>query len=193
MLSDSTRTPLQFWHTDVLTQIELPKESPDPYVPVVVVEYDTYPNSKSNFVAINVQGGYQLNPANALSAKPIQPITPAQKFGSIPAHIAIDSLQTLEWQIYIDQPCSLHADASYYYAGNKPEGSIRVVSAQDSIEQALQVGRLTVGEPNMDWHIKRFESHKIGTLTFPKKGFYTIQLQIEPVKTLDFQWLWLGE
>ncbi len=191
MLSDSTQTPLQFRHTEVLTQIELPKESPDPYVPVVVVEYDTYPNSKNDFVAINAQGGYQLNPNNALSATPTCSITPPQKFGSIPTHIRVDSLQTLIWQIYIDQPCTLHADASYYYAGNKPEGIICVVSAQDSIAQALQVGRLTVGEPNMDWHVKCFESHKIGTLSFPKKGLYTIHLQIEAIKTLDFQWLWL--
>jgi len=51
----------------------------------------------------------------------------------------------------------------------------------------------TVGEPNADWIIDNFESHRLGEIQFPEEGFYEIILDVESGKNeeLKFQWIWL--
>ncbi len=193
ILSSKAKTPIEFKHQGILSTIDLPAEAPNPYVSVIVLEYADYPESRCNFAAINNTGGYNLNLRNLQHPLSPSSIIKAGKFGSEPEHILIKSTQNLEWQIYVEKACHLSVDASYHYTGNKAGGNINVFSKENDIKQAMVPGRQTVGEPNMNWHVKKFESHCLGTLHFPDKGFYTIRLQMEPEKrkTLAFQWLWL--
>ncbi len=193
LLNDSLQTPLKTEHQDVLTKIEVPDEAPDKYVSVIVLEYDKYPRCKYDFVAVNSRGGFNLNPQNIQTSSDTFEVEKVSMYGSVPEHIPIFRQQVFKWRIYISEPCVLKVDMSYFYSGEKQSGFIKIKSDNEVVEQKLLPGRKTVGEPNKDWHIKRFEAHKIGNLHFPKKGFYSIEAQINPNKneTVDFQWIYL--
>jgi alpha-L-fucosidase len=69
LLADKQQKPLSFDTTGVFTQIDLPVMEPDPYISVVVVEYDKYPETVQNLVAKTTDGGYSLTPRNLMSSK----------------------------------------------------------------------------------------------------------------------------
>jgi hypothetical protein len=90
---------------------------------------------------------------------------------------------------------SFFSDVSYNYQGKKGKGTITVKSVGSILSIPVQPTGRYVGEPNREWHIDSFSSHRIGTLIFSESGYYDIILEIDPGKneTIDFQWLWLGE
>jgi hypothetical protein len=52
-----------------------------------------------------------------------------------------------------------------------------------------------VTEPNRNWHVDSYNSHRTGKLEFPEPGYYDIVLELDPERKerINFQWLWLGE
>jgi alpha-L-fucosidase len=101
---------------------------------------------------------------------------------------------TYRWRIYVDRPVSLYADVSYSFQGEQGKGTLSVTSRAGSLKAKIQPGRLFVGEPNSNWQIDSFDSHRLGQLEFTQAGYYDISLEIAPRKgeEVDFQWLWLG-
>ena len=57
-----------------------------------------------------------------------------------------------------------------------------IKAADTEIYQSVIPTGKTVGEPNSDWVIDSYESHRIGTVNFPKPGIYEIELKIEVAK-----------
>jgi len=194
LLADPQKSALPFTTNEVVTILDLPEEAPDPLISVVVLEYDTYPSSKDGLVAQSVYGGYSLTPKNASDLQGNILLTAPQRNGTLPAHIEVEEKSTYQWKIYIHEAITMNADVSYNFQGEEKGGTIFIHSqAGELTSQAMPTGRF-VGEPDRDWQIPSFYSHRLGQLEFTQPGYYDISLEIDPSEgeALGFQWLWLG-
>ncbi|MDG5800401.1 alpha-L-fucosidase [Marinilabiliaceae bacterium ANBcel2] len=192
MLNDKQKRVLPYKHNKVFTKINLPGYQFNNYVSVVVMEFDSKPEITEKLIAKNSDGGYSFTSHNTALKKGSFIDKEAQKYGTIPAHTKIKDRYKSQWKIYIDDPGEYALDISYSYQAKNPGGKIKVKLDNKTIKEYISPTGLTVGEPNENWHIDRFNASQIGTINFTKPGIYKISLQInakeEPVK---FQWLWL--
>jgi alpha-L-fucosidase len=120
-------------------------------------------------------------------------IIDSEQYGTVPKHLNLKKNSTFQWRIYVEKPMNLNVDVSYSYQGESNKNRITVEAADIEItRQVLPTGRV-VGEPNSDWHIDSFNSHRIGEINISQPGYYDISLKIEPDKgeSVDFQWVWL--
>jgi len=193
LLADPEQSDIPFIKTEAMTLLMLPDEPPDPLVSVVVLEYDTYPAIIDGLAAQSVYGGYSLTPSNATQLQGNTEVQPSSRYGTVPAHIEVQEKSIYRWRIFTDKPMTLYADVSYNFQGEEGIGNLSVKSDAGSLESKFQHTGEFVGEPNRDWQIGSFNSHRMGKLDFPESGYYNITLQIEPVKGdgMGFQWLWL--
>jgi len=193
LLADKQKSPLKFSHSGAYTEIQLPDMAPDPYVSVIVVEYPDYPEIIENLVAKTVSGGFSLTPGNIISST--QELNPENKSkrGTVPEHTIIDAPNRLTWKIYIDFPGKKQVDVSYSFQHENNDSKLIVKSGNTTLTHAIQPTGKTIGEPNSDWIIDNYKSFKIGTIDFPEKGYYKIELQVNPVEKdeIKFQWIWL--
>jgi alpha-L-fucosidase len=194
LLADPQKKDLHFTSGDVYTLIQLPEDAPDPLVSVVVLEYDQYPSTEDGLVAQSVYGGYALSPDRAVDQEGDTRIQPPARRGTIPAHVEVSRKSRYVWRIFVDKPMTLKVDVSYSFQGEEGTGSISVSSQPGTVQGILRPTRKVVGEPNSDWQIASFESHRLGQLQFTEAGRYEISMEIDPRKNeeIDFQWLWLG-
>jgi alpha-L-fucosidase len=194
LLADPGKQELPFKHSGALTLLELPDKNPDPFVSVVVLEYNSYPPINDGLAGQSIYGGYALTPTNTHNAEGNTNLFPASRRGSVPAHISVSEKSNYHWRIYLERPTSLLVDLSYSFQGNKDKGMLKVQSEGGSLKARVQNTGQTVGEPNSNWHIDSFNAQRLGTLVFPEPGYYNISLEIDPGKEeIGFQWLWLQE
>jgi len=193
LLADPQKTALNFSTAEVFTVLDLPVEAPDPLVSVVVLEYDSFPSIEDDLVAQSVYGGFSLTPSRAVDQKGDSRIQASTRRGTVPAYIEVDEKSAYRWRIYVDRPMTLNADVSYSFQGDKGKSSITVHNQAGKLRAEIIPTGMFVGEPNSDWQIASFDSHRLGRLEFPQSGYYDISLEIEPGKgdTVGFQWLWL--
>jgi alpha-L-fucosidase len=193
VLADKHATPLTFAHKGPVSTIQLPAMQPDPFVSVVVVEYDQKPAIEDGLAAVTVDGGYSLRPANQHPANNSLKIEPPAMGESIPEHVAVSSGQTLKWKLYVAQPGEKTVDVSYSCQGEPRGGSLAVNLAGMQLKHTLSPTGKTVGEPNRDWVIDCFESHRIGRVAFPEPGYYELDLSLQPAagEEVKFQWVWI--
>ncbi|MFW5755699.1 MAG: hypothetical protein ACOCWK_03790, partial [Tangfeifania sp.] len=99
----------------------------------------------------------------------------------------------LKWKIYVDSPGTKNLDVSYSYQQEKSNGNLSVTVNNKKLIHHIKPTGKTIGEPNSDWIIDNYKSHRIGQVTFPEKGYYDIELKINPSQNneLKFQWIWL--
>jgi alpha-L-fucosidase len=166
---------------------------PDPYVSVIVLEFNSRPEAVEGLVARTIDGGYALNYQDKFLAEGDGFHKGPRRYGTVPEHVLAEGKYEMQWKIYVDRPGRMTVDASYSFQAEKPGGRMMVKAAGHSLRHTPEPTGLTVGEHNRDWHIDNFKSHRIGTLEFPDKGIYEITLEIDPGKDepLEFQWLWL--
>lgn len=193
LLADKQQKPIPFDHSGVFTQLDLPVAEPDPYISVVVMEYSRYPETAQDLVAKTTDGGFSLTVRNLMYSEEKVNIQSKSRRGTIPEHSIISGSQKLKWKIYTDEPGIKSVDVSYSFQGNKPGGKLVVSNGTSRLEHKIETTGKTVGEPNSDWIINNFRSLRIGEMHFPEKGFYEIELEIDPEKKeqVDFQWIWL--
>jgi alpha-L-fucosidase len=193
LLADKQKLPLSFSHSGAFTQVDLPADEPDPYVSVVVMEYNTKPEITNGLVAKTTDDGYSLLPGNQNPAPKSMEITPPARYGTVPAFVAADGVTDFSWKIFVDKPGKKRIDVSYSFQGNRNNSQIVLEAAGQSLYHSVHSTGQTVGEPNQDWHIDNFESSKMGIIDFPEPGFYTIELSIQPteIDPIKFQWLWV--
>jgi alpha-L-fucosidase len=193
VLRDKLKSPLQFEHHEVFTEINLPALQPDQLISVVVLEYDTKPQVADGLVAKTVEGGFSLKHENILSEKGILTIQGYDRRGTVPKHIIISDKYQATWKVFIENPGQLSVDVSYSFQGKKPSGIVKVLAAGVTLSHDVTPTGLTVGEPNSNWHIDNFTSHNIGSINFPAAGLYEITMEIETNKneSINFQWLWI--
>jgi len=192
LLSDKQKAPLPFTYNMVFTEIALPNLQPDNFASVVVLEFDIKPHITSDLVAKNTDGGFSLSPRNAISEKGDFQKTSKQKYGTIPAHVEISGTYEAQWKVFIGEPGKYLLDASYSYQAKEPGGTLEVKAGNNVLKQTFAPTRLTVGEPNEDWHIEKFMAPEIGTINFSEPGVYKISVKIETSKEpVKFQWVWI--
>ncbi len=193
LLADKQKTNLNFIHSEVVTEINLPATQPYPYVSVIVVEYNKKPAIIEGLVAKTVDGGYSLLPQNQIHENESLIIIPKAHRGTIPAHVEIAENRTFKWKIYIDKPGGKNIDISYSFQNESEKSRLSLTVAGITISQVILATGKNVGEPGQNWVIDNYKSNRLGKINFPEKGFYDIELTIEPAKNeeVKFQWVWI--
>ena len=193
VLQDKLQAPLKFEHQDVFANIKLPADQPDPLVSVVVLEYDQKPEIVEGLVAQTTEGGYNLKQGNIQNEDGSRALRTSEKRGTVPEHVVIEGKYTTTWQIYVDQAGEKSVDVSYSFPEEEPHGTVAVSVNKSSVSEKIHPTGLTVGEPNRNWHIDNFKSHRLGTINFPSPGIYEINMEIEAKKgkPVKFQWVWV--
>lgn len=193
ILADKQKSQLAYSHTGAFTEIHLPNNQPNNYISVLALEYAIKPQCKNGLVAKTSDGGYTFLPQNQQTKNKGLTSIPSERGGTVPKHVLITNTQTMTWEIYIDEPGEKNLDISYSYQGEESNSKITLICKRQ--EHALKVKPTgqTVGEPNRNWHIDNFKSHKIATINFPEQGYYKITAKFEVTNNekLQFQWLWL--
>ena len=193
LLADKQKIPLNFKFSEVFTEIYLPNAQPDNYISVVVLEYKSKPSIEDGLVAKTVDGGYSLLPGNQNPKDESIFVHPLDRFGTVPRHAVVELDKTFKWKIYVDEPGEKDIDVSYSFQNKKSASKVSVNIAGETLFHKVEPTGQTVGEPNKKWHIDNFKSNKIGTINFPEKGYYTIEMTVEPAQNeeVKFQWLWI--
>ena len=193
ILRDKLKSPLNFSQTEIFTTISLPVDQPDQLISVIVLEYDSKPTLAPNFVAKTIDGGFSLKHENLITENGTASIRGYDNRGTIPPHIIVSEKYQSSWKVFVDKPGEYVFDVSYSFQGEKPAGKILISAAKTSISQEVAPTGLTVGEPNRDYHIDNFTSHRVGSIHFLKAGIYEISMDIEPKKDqpIKFQWIWI--
>jgi alpha-L-fucosidase len=193
LLADKQKSPLKFTHSEVFTEILLPNDEPDNYISVIVLEYNIKPGIIDGLVAKTVDGGYSLLPQNQNPKDEDLVINQKERGGTVPMHVELKTEKTFSWRIYIDSPGEKLLDVSYSLQNEKSQSRIKVKAAGKTLINDITPTGQTVGEPNRGWHIDNYKSYRLGKINFPEKGFYPIELTIEPAQNeqVNFQWLWI--
>ncbi len=193
LLADKNKSPVNFSHSGVFTEIDLPPLQPDPYVSVIVAEYKNTPEITNELVAKTNDGGYSLTPQNILNTDESLVINAKGRFGTIPEHISIEKAKTLRWKIYVDKPGEKTFDVSYSFQHSTSKSTIELKSAGITLTHKVEDTGKTVGEANSDWVIDKYKSNRIGKIYFPESGLYNIEMTIAPGKSeaVNFQWIWI--
>jgi alpha-L-fucosidase len=193
LLADKQESPLDFSHSGAFTEIQIPELAPDPYVSVIVLEYPEYPETTKNLVAKTVSGGFSLTPFNVISDEDELKIESKSRRGTVPQHAVIENPVTLKWKIYVDTPGMKNIDVSYSYQQNENGGRMVITANETELTHSVQPTGKTIGEPNADWVIDNYKSHRIGQINFPEKGYYDIQLKVNTSQQekINFQWIWI--
>jgi len=192
VLSDKSQSMLEYSHQDVFTHINLPTQQPDPLISVIVLEYDTKPEIVSGLVSKTVDGGYALDHGNILAEAGDRTVKGYEQGGTVPPHLIIGQEYVATWKIYVEKAGKLRMDVSYSYQGKKPSGSIVIAIANTELSHEPVGTGLTVGEPNRQWHIDNFTSHRVGQFDIREPGIYEISMRINSPKEnpIKFQWIW---
>ncbi|MCU4174248.1 alpha-L-fucosidase [Carboxylicivirga sp. N1Y90] len=193
LLADKEKKSLNFNYSKVFTEISLPYLQPDNYISVVVVEYNSKPEIVDGLVSKTVDGGYSLLPDNQFENDKSIVVEPLASSGTIPRHVVVNSNKTFIWKIYVDKVGEKNLDVSYSFQNQESAGDITVKISGKIFKHNIRPTGQTVAEPNEAWYIDNFRSNRVGTMNFAEKGFYTIEMIIEPQqkKEVNFQWLWV--
>jgi alpha-L-fucosidase len=192
LLSDKQKTPLSYTHEGPFTDIQLPVLHPDPYVSVIVAEYDRTPETMQGLVAKTTENGYSMTYENQLNDKVLK-ISEKSRYGTIPSHVEIKNPQKLKWRLYVDKPGDKTITVSYSFRDEKPGGKIVCLTPGAQLSQIFEPTGKMVGEPNSNWVIERFLPHRLGTVSFDKAGVYELEFELSPPKSIEikFQWIWM--
>ena len=190
-LADPRSKPLPFVHHQAVTSIGLDKVVRNPYITVLVMEFDQKPQTLNGLVAENSRGGYAFNFNNAFTAKGNGLQKEKERSGTIPAHLLVHEQQTFLWKVNIDRPGRYSFDTSYSLQNSQPSGTITLKTNQKSWTQPLNPTGKTVGEPLQNWVVENFNAVHIAEVSFEKAGVYEVELQLNPSKDAPLQWQWL--
>ncbi len=196
LLKDKLKTPIPFTHQAVVTRISLPVDLPDPYVSVLVMEFDHKPEIVKGLVGESTGGGYALTPLNTINSKGSTKILSPSRYGTIPQRLIIEEDSKYTWKIYFDKPGTYKVDASYSFQEEKPGKDILLIkTAGQELKHKLQITGKTVGEPNSAWVIDSFNNYNTGSININKPGFYNISLEVKPKDNhiIKFNRLWIEE
>lgn len=193
LLADKQKAELNFSSSKVVTEVSLPATQPDPYVSVIVLEYENRPEIIDDLVSKTVDGGFSLLPQNQSSIDESLIINPKERKGTVPAHVEVDENTTFSWKIYVNEPGEKNIDISYSFQNESEKSKLSLTVAGTTISQVILGTGKTVGEPGQNYVIDNYKSNRLGKINFAEKGYYDIELTIEPAKDdkVNFQWVWI--
>ena len=134
-------------------------------------------------LAKTTEGGYNLNHDNIQNENGSKALRASERRGTVPEHIVIEGNYEATWKIFVENPGEKTVDISYSFQGEESAGKVTVSTDQSSVSDGINPTGLTVGEPNRNWHIDNFKSHRLGTINFTSAGIYEINMEIEAKKT----------
>ena len=193
LLADKQKSPLSFDFSEVVTNIDLSVPQPDPFVSVVVMEYDAMPEVETGLTAKSVYGGYSLSPYNFYTSRGSRQRVRPKEFGSIPAHLIVNKKSEYTWKIYVDKPCEMNLDVSYGFEGKGKGGDISVEVSGQKFSHKVENTGLFVIEPGQDSRLENYKAYRLGKVKFDKPGYYDVKVVVDPAKDKEvhLQWLWL--
>lgn len=193
LLADKQKSPLEFTHNELFTQVTLPKLQSDPFVSVVVAEYSKKPETTAALVGKSTSGGFSLTPRNNSSTEQNINIQRKEKSGTVPEHVILKNNQTLRWKIFVDEPGEKQIDVSYSFQSQTNNTSLIIKAAGLELVLSAEKTGKTIGEPNQNWIIENFRSVSAGEIFFPKAGIYDVEIEVIPGNNeeLKFQWIWI--
>lgn len=192
LLKDASQATIEFEWEEALTTVHLPYEQPDPYVSVVVMEYDAYPAVVDNLVGMTVDAGFSLNMANKTSAKGCTKVVAKADHGSVPAHIVVKEKSEYTWSFYAPTPGEYAVDISYSEQEERGRSTYEVVLNNEVLKGNFMPTKRMVVEPIMKWYVDNYAAHRVGKVMIEKPGVYTVTLKVNPKKSMPkVQWLWL--
>jgi alpha-L-fucosidase len=192
-LADKQKSPLKFDHSEVLTTIQLAEIQPDPFVSVIVIEYNREPEVESGLAGKTSDGGISLSLQNIPIGNEILSIAKKDRGGTVPEYASIKENKKLIWEIYVDEPGEKSIDISYSFQQNPENNLIKVKAANKELIHHVSNTGKTIGEPNQNWVIDNFKSNRVGKIFFSEKGIYTIEIEFQPGNNseIKFQWGWV--
>ena len=192
-LANTKALPLDFKHMGALTKINLPHTPTDPFVSVIVMEFDKRPEVEKGLVAVTVSDGYSFIPDNTKNSEGNATLEKSSRFGTVPRHVVIKEKQLYTWKIFVDEPSEYVFDVSYWFQGNPNGSNIRLTIDGQELEHMVKPTGKTVGEPRQNWILENYKSHRMGSVNLDKVGYYDIRVEIVPEndKEIKFQWIWL--
>ncbi|NPA36439.1 MAG: alpha-L-fucosidase [Chlorobi bacterium] len=195
LLADKQKAPLKYNFSETVTSIDLSVPQPDPYVSVIVMEYDKKPDTENDLVAKSIYNGYSLTPYNFISAQGDKTIVKSHDFGSIPVHLTVKNKSSYTWRIYVEKPDTLNVDVSYGFEGENGKGKITVEVAGLNETKEVENTGLFVIEPGQNSRLENFKAFRFGTINITKPGYYDIKVSVEPAKNekIDLLWVWIGK
>ncbi len=192
-LADKLKSPLKFDHSEVLTTIQLAEIHPDPFVSVIVIEYNREPEVESGLAGKTSDEGISLSLQNIHLGNEILSIAKKDRGGTVPEYASIKENKKLIWEIYVDKPGEKSIDISYSFQQNPGSSLIKVKAANKELIHHVSNTGKTIGEPNQNWVIDNFKSNRVGKIFFSEKGIYTIEIEFQQSNNseIKFQWGWV--
>ena len=193
LMADKQKTPLTFEHNTVFTRIHLPVSQPDPYVSVVVVEYDEKPAVANGLVAKSVDNGYSLTFDNLNPVVESLDVRGPYKMRTVPRYVVVEGTRKFSWSIFVEGQQEMNCDVSYSFQGASSKSKMILRATHNSLSHKVVPTGKTVGEPKQNWVIDNFKSSRLGIIRFPEQGVYTIELEVQAAKDeqIQFQWVWM--
>ncbi len=110
---------------------------------------------------------------------------------TIPPHVLIAQPVKLAWKVYL--PGTYRLETSCSLQAEKPQGTLTITAAGQTLKHQVQPTGQTVVEPNQQMHIPDFRAQQAGVISIEKPGIYEIKMEASPGEKapLAFQWLWI--
>ncbi|MBT3386061.1 MAG: alpha-L-fucosidase [Prolixibacteraceae bacterium] len=193
LLADKNKSPLLNSHSGAHTKISLPTTEPDPFISVVVLEYNKKPLIEDYLVAKTIDDGYSLTPQNQIIKDEAFELNKKGRRGTVPQHVNVVKEKTFVWKIYVDEPGAKNIDVSYSFQFDSNKSKLELKVAGTTVSHTILPTGKTVGEPNQNWVIDNYKSNRLGKINFPEKGIYEIKLKFQPKKQeeVKFHWVWV--
>ncbi|GAB3659112.1 hypothetical protein GCM10028791_32390 [Echinicola sediminis] len=190
LLKDKLKEALDYERVGPYTHIKLPQLSPDPFVPVIAMEFEREIRLDEAVVSEATFGGYSLNATNSLTVEPKTETVPFD--GTNPAHAIIKTPTSISWKVFIPDTGEYTLDLSFSNQSNKNAQVKLTVNAQEKSMVLAPTGKVVV-EPNEAYYTDQYLEESMGKFTFDKTGYYQVYLSLAPPKggELLLNWLWL--
>ncbi len=191
LLSDKLKTPLTYTQNGPYLHIQTPLVVPDPFVSVVVLEFDTAIQLDDEVVSESSFGGYALHGSNVLNATPSD-IKKNRFDGTRPAHLVVTEPTTLRWKVYVNEPGSFEFDISYSNQA-KDEAEVTFQVGETEFRENLAYTGQVVVEPNQEYYTDEFSEKPLGKVIFSQAGYHEVTLRIVPANAQEilFNRLWM--
>lgn len=189
LLSDKLQNHLEFNQSGPSLHITLPHKQPDPYISVLVLEYENNLELETKVAAESSFGGVSLNYSNELLQ-----LNKSTKLDRVsPEHISLEKDTKLEWQVYMKEAGEKQLSISYANPSKTPVEISVSNDTQKSIQAFLSPTGKIVVEPNENFYTEEFVDLHLGKMDFPEAGYYTITLnnKLDKGEKLRLNWIWI--
>ncbi len=195
LLSKKSKINLEFSFNKAVISLKIPEKLPDPYVNVVELEFDNKPEVDVKLVAEKKYGGRSLNYLNTITYQDKSLMNKSERYGSVPPNIEIKDSLNMKWKIFVDKPSVYNLDTSYNFQKKITDAFLSIKINDKYFKHNFCYTGKTVGEPNQNWIIDRFNSFRLGQIKFEFPGYYIIEMKIKtnPQNPIKWQWLWMGK